>query len=73
MSEEQIEKMVSRFLTWELPQNFNPDGGIEFTPPCNPVHFWPIGTNLLNAEQAREMIRHLLAGDHEDAGNDQQR
>ena len=57
-----IDKMVNRFLQWDLPQDFNPDAGIEFIPPENPA-WHPIGTNLLNADQAREMIVFLLSGD----------
>lgn len=30
MTEEQIKHMVSRFLGWKLPKNFNPDAGISF-------------------------------------------
>lgn len=58
---ELIDQMVDRFLSWELPKDFAPDGGIEFTPPNNPAFFWPTGTNLLTADQARVMIEHLLS------------
>lgn len=56
MTDKQIEEMVNRFLNWELPKDFDPDAGISFCP-NGP---WPIGTNLLTAEQAREMIEYLL-------------
>jgi len=62
----QIKQMVDRFLCWKLPKNFAPDSGISFTP-TKPYEgdeygnsWWPIGTNLLSAEQAEAMIRHIL-------------
>lgn len=66
-----IDKMVDRFLRWELPKDFAPDSGIEFTEPqeiftkienANDNH-WPVGTNLFDAQQAEEMIKYLLAVD----------
>lgn len=53
--------MVDRFLSWPLPKDFAPDGGVSFTPLNNPS-CWPTGTNLLTAEQARSMIEHMLGG-----------
>lgn len=66
MNEEQIKQMVDRFLSWKLPADFAPDGGISFKPDFNehtdhPSKHEPTGTNLLNAAQAEAMIRHLLA------------
>ena len=60
--EEMIKGMVDRFLSWQLPKDFGPDCGIEFTPPQegSPDNFWPVGTNLLTAEQAEQMVRHML-------------
>lgn len=61
--EPDIKAMVSRFMEWELPDDFLPDGGIRFAPvtlPNGEVAFWPTGTNLLDAEQAEQMIRHIL-------------
>ena len=61
--EPDIQAMVSRFMEWELPDDFLPDGGIRFAPvtlPNGEVAFWPTGTNLLDAEQAEQMIRHIL-------------
>lgn len=65
MSEEQINEMANRFLSWKLPDDFNPDGGIHFEPtypgldgkrhPHNPT-----GTNLFTHTQAVAMIRHML-------------
>lgn len=67
MTEEQVLKMVERFLGWRLPYDFDPDGGISFQKPQelyplveNPRHLWPTGTNLLDAEQARAMVEYLL-------------
>ncbi|GAB3099902.1 hypothetical protein [Pseudomaricurvus hydrocarbonicus] len=63
MSNPKIENMVTKFLCWKLPKEFAPDCGIEFTPPetGSPEHFWPVGTNLFTADQAREMIEHMLS------------
>lgn len=68
----QIKHMVNRFLGWKLPENFNPDAGITFNPYYNvewnakhgrpPAKYEPIGTNLLSATQAEEMVRYLLEG-----------
>ena len=56
------DEMVARFLSWRLPDDFAPDGGMEFKvgeyfKACN---IWPTGTNLLNAQQARAMLEHVL-------------
>lgn len=68
MSKTMVDKMVDRFLGWKLPKDFAPDAGISFKP-TKPYEgdeygnsWWPIGTNLLHAGQARQMIEHLLAG-----------
>ena len=66
MNEEQIKHMVSRFLGWKLPDDFNPDAGISFKPDYNehteyPAKHEPVGTNLFSATQAEEMIRHMLS------------
>lgn len=55
-----IDDMVSKFLSWPLPKDFSPDGGISFQQPSNEAH-WPIGTNLLTADQARAMILHMMS------------
>lgn len=64
---EQIEYMVSRFLSWRLPENFNPDGGISFERVGNagtPYAYerQPAGTNLLDAQQAEQMVRYMIDG-----------
>lgn len=65
MSNTMLDKMVDRFLCWKLPKDFCPDAGISFKPTKPDGYdlpgWWPVGTNLLTAEQAREMIKHLLA------------
>lgn len=64
MTEEQIKHMVNRFLAWKVPANFSPDNGVKF----EPVLLYgggfarPVGTNLLTATQAEEMVRHMLDG-----------
>lgn len=67
MTKEQIDHMVSRFLAWPLPANFNPDGGISFEPVGNkgtPHEYQrnPTGTNVLDADQAKAMVMHMLEG-----------
>ena len=65
ISDEQIKRMVDRFLCWRLPESFSPDAGITFQPKFNIGTPWemrhePVGTNLFDAGQAEEMICHLL-------------
>lgn len=71
-----IDAMVSRFLCWRLPKDFAPDGRVKFdrvflvfdgfdgAQPIDisdaPDHYWPTGTNLFTAEQAKAMIEHML-------------
>jgi hypothetical protein len=67
MTEDQIKHMVDRFLSWKLPENFNPDGGVSFKKTFNehtprPAKHEPSGTNLLDATQATAMVRHMLEG-----------
>lgn len=61
-----VPMLVDRFLAWKLPDDFSPDGGIEFIPP-QPSYglalHWPTGTCLLNAPQATAMFEHLLGID----------
>lgn len=63
MNAQKITEMVNRFLGWKLPNDFAPDAGISFQPghvtPSSP--FWPAGTNLLTADQARSMFEHVTA------------
>jgi hypothetical protein len=67
MEDKQIKHMVDRFLCWRLPENFNPDGGISFNKMSNEKSPWPrknepVGTNLLDATQAEEMVRFMVEG-----------
>lgn len=67
MTNEQIEQMVQRFLSWKLPADFHPDGGVSFSRDYNVGTPYagkhePVGTNLLNYSQAKEMVLHMLAG-----------
>lgn len=59
-----IAEMVNRFLGWPLPKDFYPDCGISFDgrkdDEWNKNKTWPIGTNLLTADQAKAMFEHCL-------------
>lgn len=63
-SDNQIKTMVDRFLAWQLPDNFSPDGGISFKRSSygETVYPMPIGTNLFDASQATDMVRHIAEG-----------
>lgn len=52
-----INEMVSRFLSWPLPIDLCAD-------PCAEQPGYPnrCGTNLMNAEQAKAMLEHVMAG-----------
>lgn len=65
MTEAQIKHMTARFLSWRLPDDFQPDGGISFEPFGNvgtamEYRREPVGTNLFGAVQAEDMVRHML-------------
>lgn len=64
MTDDQIKHMVNRFLSWKLPENFNPDNGISAQRPNygSDVVWSPSGTNLLDYTQAEAMVRHMLDG-----------
>ena len=60
-----IDQMVDRFLCWQLPEDFAPDGGIKFTPPHlndDKALHWPTGMCLLTAPQAKAMFEHCADG-----------
>ena len=66
LTDAQIKNMVSRFLQWRLPEDFNPDGGISFKSVFNentsrPMKAEPVGTNLLTAKQAEDMVRFMIS------------
>jgi hypothetical protein len=63
---EELDRLVNRFLAYSFPEDFHPDGGITFEKFGNvgTKHQYtrrPMGTNLLDARQAREMFEHLFA------------
>ncbi len=58
-TEDVVREMALRFLSWKLPKGFAPDAGVAFVPPPSGYN-WPTGTNLLDHEQAKEMVRHML-------------
>ena len=64
MNTSKIDKMVERFLSWRLPKDFHPDGGVVFLPTkgrgYDSLH-WPVGTNLFTADQTRQMFNHVTA------------
>ena len=65
MTDELIKELARRFLQWELPADFAPDGGITFAPTYRGIDGVeyprkPTGTNLLTATQAEAMIRHMI-------------
>lgn len=65
-----VEAMVNRFLSWKLPKDFHPDGGMVFTPTKGRGYdspHWPCGTNLMTAEQARKMFEHVTGWDAPEA------
>lgn len=47
-----IDQLVNRFLTWPVPADVYPDG--------TPGQPGRTGTNLLTAEQAKQMLAHVL-------------
>lgn len=60
-----VDEAVNRFLGWKLPNDFSPDCGISFDgrkdDEWNKNKTWPIGTNLLSANQARAMFEYVLS------------
>jgi hypothetical protein len=53
MTDEQIKHMTERFLSWRLPEHFNPDAGISFDPVFNKgSQYEKIGAGLQPASAA---------------------
>jgi len=53
--------MIDRFLSWKLPDDFGPDCYISFDRDrARKNNGWPVGTNLLTAEQATAMLKYVL-------------
>ena len=71
VTDELVEEMANRFLSWDLPKDFSPDCHISFDRDMASYnqHSWPSGTNLFHASQAKEMVRHML-GLNEERGQD---
>lgn len=67
-----IQRLVDRFLGWTLPKDFHPDAGITFTPPNNEA-WWPVGTNLFTADQAKQMFEQIVTPELEKEMSAQQR
>ena len=69
-TDEEINVIVERFLSWELPETFCPDAGISFEPEFNhewmaklgkpPMKHTPYGTNLFCFNEAKEMVMYIL-------------
>lgn len=59
-----VSEMVNRFLGWPLPKTFGPDCGISFDgrkdDEWNKNKTWPVGTNLLTADEAKAMFEHCI-------------
>jgi hypothetical protein len=66
MTSPNLNEIVSRFLSWKLPSDFSPDGGIKVDKhPMSPIYNIGLtGTNLFNADQAKAMFEYVLAGAH---------
>jgi hypothetical protein len=57
----QMDAMVNRFLGWKLPETFGPDCYVSFDKAkAQAKHGWPVGTNLLTADEARAMLEYVL-------------
>jgi hypothetical protein len=52
-----LDRLVDRFLMWPLPH------GVYVDPVCTKPGTGRCGTNLLTANQAREMLKHVLGAD----------
>jgi hypothetical protein len=55
-----VNAMVTRFLTWKLPETFCPDGYIGFNRE-GAENAWPTGTNLFSAPEVKAMLRHMVS------------
>lgn len=57
-----LTNLVNRFLGWKLPLDFAPDCGISIDTEIAGRNGWPSGTNLFNAEQAKQMFEYVTQG-----------
>ena len=69
MTEDQIKHLANRFLGWAIPDDFHPDNGVHFDGWIGnkgvegyEYRRHLTGTNLLNANQAEAMVRHIIEG-----------
>ncbi|MDT9046442.1 hypothetical protein RSW36_25160 [Escherichia coli] len=63
------DKMVQRFLGWRLPDDFYPDCFVSFDSTKAKMNGgWPVGTNLLTAKQAKEMLSYALGVQYVETG-----
>lgn len=69
MTDDQIKHMANRFLGWNIPADFSPDGGVSFDGwignkgiEGREYRRHLVGTNLLNADQAEAMVRYMVEG-----------
>lgn len=57
-----VKNAVDNFLSWEIPKDFYPDGGLSYEGNMLKPVWLPMGTYLFHAEQAKEMIEAMLNG-----------
>lgn len=57
MDEKQLRMLVDRFLSWPLPKSVCSDPCVTLYESVHDRH----GTNLLTADEARQMLQHVLA------------
>lgn len=69
MTDDQIKHMANRFLGWNIPEDFNPDGGVHFDGwignrgiEGREYRRHLVGTNLFTADQAEAMVSHMIEG-----------
>ena len=58
-----IKSAVDHFLGWKFPKDFSPDNAISFDKGWAKYDlpgYWPVGTNLLTADQATAMFEYCL-------------
>lgn len=56
MKRQELNDLVTKFLSWPLPKTVRPD-------PCVAMPSYPhpmSGTNLLSADEAEQMLKHVL-------------
>lgn len=56
---DRLDQVIARFLSWRLPEDFAPDGGISFDRHLRAE--MPVGTNLFSFTQAKAMFEHALS------------